>query len=395
MYCQAVAGLAAGLETAPLGSRGLLTLRGYLQQYVASAAFQDLSADATRLTADLEGVRYQLHLKRNAVVVSRSADETDYSAEIEQLFARFRQGEARDYRIAVETSPEVNQLEAAILVRVARLHPEVFDDLQRFVDRHQQFLDDNVTRFDREVQVYLSYFDYIRPLRDAGFPFCYPAVSRSKAVRARGIYDLALATAAVADGRVVVRNDFHLAGSERIFVVTGPNQGGKTTFARTFGQLHHLAALGLPVPGEQAELFLCDRLLTHFGREENPEDLRGKLEDDLLRMREILGRATSDSIVILNEVFNSTTLRDATAIGRRVLTEIAARDLLCVFVTFIDELATPDGSTVSLVSAVDAADPAIRTYRVVRAPADGRAYAAAIAAKYRLTYEDLRARLDR
>ncbi|WP_350275059.1 hypothetical protein [Kribbella sp. HUAS MG21] len=394
-YCQAVAGLSAGLDASPLESRALLALRGYLRQHVDSAAFQGLNAEAVRLTADLERVRYQLHLKRSAVVVSRSADESDYSAEIDAVFARFRQGEARDYRIAVESSPEVNQLEGAILDRVARLHPETFDALRRFADRHRSFLDSGVTRFDREVQVYLSYFDHIRPLREAGLPFCYPAVGGSKALRATGTFDLALAAAAVAEGRDVVRNDFHLDGAERIFVVTGPNQGGKTTFARTFGQLHHLAALGLPVPGEQARLFLFDRLFTHFGREEDPEDLRGKLKDDLVRTRAILDRASSDSIVIMNEVFNSTTLRDATVIGRRVLTEIAARDLLCVFVTFIDELAAPDGVTVSLVSTVDPADPAIRTYRVVRAPADGRAYAAAIAAKYRLSYQDLRTRLTR
>ncbi|GAB2675617.1 MutS-related protein [Kribbella swartbergensis] len=394
-YCAAVTGLVAALATAQPRSRGLRALLDYVTAYAGTAMFQDLVAETTDITARLAGVHYRLHIKGNTVNVSRYDGEADYSEEIEQTFARFQQDAVKDYRIVFESPPELNHVEAGILERVAKLHPEVFTELQRFRGRYQDFVDPTIARFDREVQFYLAYLEYLEPLKAAGLGFCYPVVGKAKSIHATATFDLALAAALVADGTAVVRNDFHLTGSERVLVVTGPNQGGKTTFARTFGQLHHLAALGLPVPGDDARLFLFDRLFTHFGREEYLADLRGKLQDDLVRIRDILAAATGDSIVIMNEIFNSTTLRDAVVLGRRVLTDIVDRDLLCVFVTFLDELATEDETVVSLVSTVDPADPTTRTYRVVRQPANGLAHAAAIAAKYGLTYAQLKGRLGR
>jgi DNA mismatch repair protein MutS len=392
-YGAGVQGLANALEEEAPASRALRAAQTYLSNYVGSAAFRSLIGGAEQVRSELEGISYCLRIRDGAVTVSGSDDEADYSAEIEETFARFRQGEVKDYRVKYPELSGGNHIEAQIAEFVAKLNPGIFNRLDAFCKKSGSFREPVVDRFDREIQFYVSYLDHIGRLRRTGLGFCYPAASGSKEVFGDDVFDLALAGKLAGEARAIVGNDFRLHGRERVIIVSGPNQGGKTTFARTFGQLHYLASLGLPVPGSAARLFLGDRILTHFEREERAEDLRGKLYDDVLRIHGILGAATPQSIIVMNEIFSSTALEDAVFLATEVMRRIIALDCLCVCVSFLEELSSLSPAVVSMVSRVVPEDPAQRTFKIERRPADGRAYAMAIAEKYRLGYRSIRERL--
>ena len=395
-YCSAVRELHAGAAavTTRIRSRGLGAFLAFVERYTEQAEFLRLEDDSAHARAALDSIDYCVHVHGLRVTVSRYQGEEDYSRQVASVFERFEQSEATSYLRSYRGWPALGHVGTGILQLVERLFPEIFEELHRHYDRHRDFFDPTVRRFEREVHFYLAYLAYIQPLRSAGLAFCLPRLdSTSKEERVTDTFDLALAAKLAGEGKPVVTNEYRLGGAERIIVVSGPNQGGKTTLARTFGQLHHLARLGCPVPGSDARLFLCDAVLTLFEREEQLSSMTGKLEDDLLRVKEIFASATPRSVVVMNEPFSSTSLADARLLGEKALTRMAQLDVLGLYVTFVDELTRLGPTLVSMVSTVEPQDPAQRTYKVVRAPADGLAYAMALAKRRNVTYEQLTRRL--
>lgn len=401
IYCTAVKGLSDGLAASEPRSAGLQAFSDRVTAYVHSPEFADLHDQASHVKDMLDGVEYTMRLRGGRVTVRRYEGAADYSAEVLSTFDRFRQsGTIPDAKAAGagydRQAGDLNHVEAAIVDMAARLHPEPFHALADFSSRHSEFVSAFIAAFDRDVQFYLAYLDFIGDLRATGLVFCYPEPgSADDDLYATDSFDVALAAKLHQAGGRVVPNDFTLSGPERILVVSGPNQGGKTTFARMVGQIHFLGSLGCPVPGRAARLLLFDQIYTHFEREETSANGSGKLEDDLRRAQPILRSATRSSLILINEIFASTTFDDALFLTRELVDKVAEIGAPCVIVTFIDEIATLNQATVSMVGTVRPDKPAERTYRLVRAAPNGLAYAAALTAKYRLGYEALRQRMAR
>jgi len=393
MYCSEISALVAGLNGKTLRSEGLSSFTEYLTAYSESESFKRLCTHVAQLRKELSKVEYSMLIKSGTIRVRKYEGEDDLSKQILACFEKFRQGEVKDYLQKVTEEPAAAHVEAAVLDMVAGLYKDTFADLNSFCGKYLHFLDPTITRFAREIQFYLSWLDYILPLREAGLPFNYPKLcDTAEHLYGLDVFDLALA---FLKQDKTVTNDFMLKAPERIIVITGPNQGGKTTFARAFGQVHWLASLGLCVPGREARLFLFDNILTHFVREEDMSALDGRLQDDLKRLHGMFEKATRRSIIIINEIFSSTTLSDALTLGGYMMDAISTLRAPAVVVTFLDELASHGPETVSMMSTVEKYDPTQRTYKIIRKPADGLAYAIHIASKYRLTYKQLCRRLGK
>jgi DNA mismatch repair protein MutS len=388
--------LARDLRSTELNSTALTAFRDYLSAYVASNSFETLDSETRKLQTDLDSIRYStLILGSGTFKVTKYKEGLDYSAEVERTFQKFKEGSAKEYKYEFPSLPHLNVVEAKVLEFVTQLYPEIFASLADYCARYANYEEKPIQIFEREIQFYISYLDYIETFRRAGLKFCYPKITtNSKEIYSDGGFDIALAARLVAEGQMVVCNDFYFKDPERIFLVTGPNQGGKTTFSREFGQVHYLAGIGCLVPGRAARVHLFDYIMTHYERDEYMTNLQGKLQDDVVRIHEIFERATPNSIIILNEIFSSTALQDALFLSKQVMEKVIELDALCVWVTFVDELSSYSNKVVSMVSTVVPENPAIRTFRVFRKAAEGVAYALTIAEKYGLTYDRLKGRLS-
>lgn len=396
LYCRSVQTLYKDLSSYAITSEGLSDFRGYLSAYTSSQKFVTLCDHAETLLSGLQKIRYEVLIDGLTVNVHAYQSDADYSKETEDIFSRFSFNPSHEYREKTVDTNDINHVEASILKGVALQYPQVFQQLLNFSNENNNFQDAVIMRFDREIQFYIAYLDYINIIKSNGAQFCYPELSRTKEnIYNDNTFDIALGYKLAEQHKTVVYNDFYLKGKERIVIVTGPNQGGKTTFSRTFGQVHYLSALGCPVPGARARLYLFDHIFTHFERKEEVSSHLSKFEDDLLRIHKILKESTPDSIIILNEIFSSTSLEDAIFLCKKIMEKVVSLDNICVWVTFIDELVTLSETTVSMVSLVNKEDPAIRTFKIIRKPPDGIAYALSIAEKYKVTYQQLKARLSR
>jgi hypothetical protein len=176
-------------------------------------------------------------------------------------------------------------------------------------------------------------------LVEKGQSTCFPTpvVADAKAAfAARGLYDAALAFHL---GGRVIGNDIDADGKELV-MITGANQGGKSTFLRSVGIAQLMMQAGMFVPAESLRSNVCAGVFTHFKREEDASMTRGKLDEELNRMSEIADAIAPTGVLLCNESFASTNEREGSEIAREVIMAMVEANVRVFFVTHQFDLAS-------------------------------------------------------
>jgi MutS domain V len=200
---------------------------------------------------------------------------------------------------------------------------------------------DHVTGFFRLLQAELGFYLGCMHVHDwlveQGAPVCFPEplAARSAELAATDLYDPCLA---LQMQRAVVANDVDTHGRPLV-MVTGANQGGKSTLLRSIGVALMMMQAGMTVAAASFRAGACEGLYTHYKREEDDTMESGKLDEELARMSAIADAIRPGCVLLCNESFASTNEREGSEIARQVVSALLEKGIRVVFVTHLYDLA--------------------------------------------------------
>ena len=188
-----------------------------------------------------------------------------------------------------------------------------------------------------ELAFYIGCLNLYEQLGQMGEPVSFPLPVESHEHRHSftGLYDVCLA---LTMKQKVVGNDVN-ADHKDLVIITGANQGGKSTFLRSIGLAQLMMQSGMFVPAKAFCANLCQGLFTHYKRKEDATMKSGKLDEELSRMSEIVNQLRPNAIVLFNESFAATNEREGAEIGRQITSALLEKRIKVIFVTHIYEFA--------------------------------------------------------
>ena len=255
-----------------------------------------------------------------------------------------------------------------------------------------------------EIIFYIRWAELIEKIQSKNITLCKAEVlhTRNRELYTSGIYNLKLAIKrSQGEEFEIIDNDFEFSDKGRIYIMTGPNRGGKTTFTQAVGLAFLLAQNGIYVPAKEFRFSPCDNIYTHFPADENDTVDLGRLGEESQRIAEIFGMATDESLLLFNESLATTNVAEGLYIAKDVVKAMKYIGTRTIFNTHMHELARnlemfnneAEGES-RVESLVTGVENGARSFRVSVAPPQGVSYARDIAVKYGVTFEQIKKSID-
>jgi len=149
----------------------------------------------------------------------------------------------------------------------------------------------------------------------------------------KGLYDICLA---LTMKQKIVGNDVN-ADNKDLVIITGANQGGKSTFLRSIGLSQLMMQCGMFAPAEFFCSNVCVGIFTHYKREEDVTMKSGKLDEELSRMSDIVDNITPNVMLLFNESFSATNEREGSEIARQIICALLEKRIKVFFVAHLYE----------------------------------------------------------
>lgn len=431
--------LAGALHDVPLRAPGLIALRGYVDAVTTTATFLALAAELPTLRQTFSqagsvtiGVNLTPDLVPESATILALNEERFEGART--LLGKLLGGRDGNRGITSLQRGGANGFVGPpnrLTQDLTRLLEEIAAPVGSALDRYAALPIETLSTIGPELALLLNGALLVERMARAGLPMCRPEILPvdDRLTELHDGYDISLAlrlhrtSGAQPGGSMVAPGDgrppppdgssivtnliaFGDSAGGRVWVLTGPNRAGKTTFTRAVGLAHALFQAGLYVPASRASLSPVDAIYTHFPSLEQAQPGKGRLDEEAERLAGIFRRATSASLVLLNETLAGTAASEAEAIARDALRGLRLLGARAVYVTHLHDLAlavdainasTPGASLVgSLVAdAEDEEEHAPtgpqhrRTYRIHPGLPRGRSYASEIARRHGISYGQL------
>jgi len=247
---------------------------------------------------------------------------------------------------------------------IERRHDYAVNDAANALAQAAEHLGTFFTLLRHELGFYVGCLNLADTLASIGMKYCVPEMLSAKSFERSydELFDVGLA---VVKGASVVGNALS-AKDIRLYIITGANQGGKTTFLRSLGQAQLMAQCGMIAGAKSFVAPICRGVFTHFTKEEDATMQSGKLEEELCRMDEIANRLQPGALVLFNESFAATNEREGSEIHQQIVRALVENDVEVFSVTHLTLFAAAfSGSETTRFLRAQWLENNVRTFKLV------------------------------